>query len=95
MARCEVYGNDYDKSSTITTNGKAPVFDSFERAIHAIVPICEHCQCRVIGHGVEAGGVIYCCANPHGCPVLSPARIEPKYALWALSQFVSNLRVTW
>jgi hypothetical protein len=26
-------------------------------------PTCEHCRCRVIGHGVEAGGRIFCCAH--------------------------------
>jgi hypothetical protein len=24
--------------------------------IHAIAPTCTHCGCRIIGHGVEAGG---------------------------------------
>jgi Rieske Fe-S protein len=39
------------------------VFDSFECAIHAVAPICEHCGCRVIGHGVEAQGRIFCCVH--------------------------------
>jgi hypothetical protein len=39
------------------------VFDSFECAIHALAPGCEHCGCRVIGHGVEANGKFYCCAS--------------------------------
>ena len=63
MARCEVCGNDYDKSLTITVDGKQHIFDSFECAIHALAPRCAHCNCQVIGHGVEAGGRIYCCAN--------------------------------
>jgi hypothetical protein len=63
MARCDVCGNDYDKSFTITAQGKQHVFDSFECAIHALAPRCAHCKCQVIGHGVEAGGAIYCCAN--------------------------------
>jgi hypothetical protein len=28
-----------------------------------MAPRCVHCQCHVIGHGVEAGGAIYCCAH--------------------------------
>ena len=28
--------------------------DSFEGAIQKIAPVCEHCRCRVIGHGVNA-----------------------------------------
>lgn len=34
MARCEVCGNDYDKTG-----------------------------CRIIGHGVQAGEQMYCCAH--------------------------------
>ncbi len=63
MATCEVCGNDYDKSFEITMRGEAHVFDSFECAIHALAPKCEHCGCRVVGHGVEAEGSIYCCVH--------------------------------
>jgi len=38
MARCEVCGNDYDKSFEIMMKGKAHTFDSFECAIHALAP---------------------------------------------------------
>jgi hypothetical protein len=38
-------------------------FDSFECAIHRMAPVCEHCGCKVIGHGVQAGGSFYCCAH--------------------------------
>jgi hypothetical protein len=61
---CEVCGNSYDKAFQVTTaGGRAHVFDSFECAIQALAPSCKHCKCRVIGHGVEQGGVIYCCAH--------------------------------
>jgi hypothetical protein len=63
MARCEVCGNDYDKAFELIAAGQRHTFDSFECAIQAIAPICEHCQCRVIGHGVEVGGHFYCCAH--------------------------------
>jgi hypothetical protein len=63
MSRCEVCGNDYDKAFQLTQLGKTHTFDSFECAIHALAPRCDHCQCRVIGHGVEADGRIFCCAN--------------------------------
>ncbi len=43
--------------------GKSHVFDSFECAIHALAPACEHCGCKVIGHGLEADGSFYCCAH--------------------------------
>lgn len=38
-------------------------FDSFECAIHTLAPICACCGCRVLGHGVEGNGAIYCCAH--------------------------------
>ena len=63
MARCEVCGNDYDLSFEVITAGVSHVFDSFECAIHALAPICEHCGVRVIGHGVQADGALFCCAH--------------------------------
>lgn len=63
MARCEVCGNEYDKPIEIAMRGKNHVFDSFECAIHALAPTCAHCGCRIIGHGAEARGSMYCCAN--------------------------------
>jgi hypothetical protein len=63
MSRCEVCGNDYDKSFDVVMAGKAHTFDSFECAIHALAPLCAHCGCRVVGHGVEAGTRIFCCAH--------------------------------
>ena len=61
--RCDVCGNDYDKAFQVTRDGRTMTFDAFECAIHAMAPRCAHCDCMVIGHGVEADGVIYCCAN--------------------------------
>jgi hypothetical protein len=61
--RCEVCGNDYDKAFVVVLGGETFVFDSFECAIHRLAPVCEHCGCRVIGHGVEYRGSIFCCAH--------------------------------
>ena len=63
MARCDQCGNDYDKSFEVNMTGKTHTFDSFECAIQKLAPTCPHCGCRVIGHGVEQGEVIYCCAH--------------------------------
>ena len=60
---CEVCGNEYDKAFEVGTNGKRHVFDSFECAIQALAPRCAHCGCRVIGHGVEASGKMFCCGH--------------------------------
>lgn len=63
MAKCEVCGNDYDKAFTVTQGAESHVFDSFECAIHAMAPVCAHCECRIVGHGMEANGVFFCCAR--------------------------------
>ena len=63
MATCEVCGNQYDKAMTIEKGGESHVFDSFESSIHALAPTCDHCGCRIIGHGHEAGGQMFCCAS--------------------------------
>jgi Rieske Fe-S protein len=63
VAICEICGNDYDKAFEVVAAGARHTFDSFECAIHGIAPVCEHCGCKVIGHGVEVDGRFYCCAH--------------------------------
>jgi hypothetical protein len=63
MAICEVCGNDYYLSFQVVAAGTTHTFDSFECAIHRLAPVCEHCHCRIIGHGIEAQGTFYCCAH--------------------------------
>jgi hypothetical protein len=63
VPRCEVCGNDYDKAFDVVAQGATHTFDSFECAIHALAPICEHCGCRIIGHGIETGLRFFCCAS--------------------------------
>lgn len=58
---CEVCGNEYDKCFEVRLNGEVHVFDCFECAIHALAPKCARCGCQIIGHGVEANGVFFCC----------------------------------
>ncbi len=63
MATCAVCGNEYDKAFEIRYQGRTETFDSFECAIHLLAPTCAHCGCKIVGHGVEAGGAIFCCAH--------------------------------
>ena len=63
MAKCDVCENDYDKAFAVIMAGREYTFDSFECAIHALAPSCAHCGCKVIGHGVEQEGTIFCCAH--------------------------------
>jgi hypothetical protein len=59
--QCETCGNDYDKAFQLIKDGETHIFDSFECAIQALAPHCAMCGTRVIGHGLEAGGQIFCC----------------------------------
>jgi hypothetical protein len=63
MARCDQCGNDYDKSFQVTMASRTMTFDSFECAIQALAPTCPQCGTRIIGHGVEQNGTIFCCVH--------------------------------
>lgn len=58
---CDQCGNVYDKAFQLMALGKTYTFDCFECAIARIAPRCEHCQVRIIGHGMESGGRMFCC----------------------------------
>lgn len=61
MARCDHCGNDYDKAFQVILGGERHTFDSFECAIHKLAPTCEHCKVRIVGHGLEKDGRMFCC----------------------------------
>jgi hypothetical protein len=61
MATCDTCGNEYDKAFQILSGGKTYTFDSFECAIQKVAPVCGHCGTRIIGHGLEVTGHIFCC----------------------------------
>lgn len=49
MKTCDVCGNAYDKTFTVTRGGQSGTFDSFECATHVMAPSCAHCA-RESGH---------------------------------------------
>ena len=63
MATCEVCGNTYRKTFTVRMGEQSYVFDSFECAIHLLAPTCTNCGVRVVGHGLELDGMIFCCEH--------------------------------
>jgi hypothetical protein len=63
MGKCFTCGNEYDKAFEIILARESYTFDCFECAIHALAPACPHCHCKIIGHGVDADGVVYCSAH--------------------------------
>ncbi|MDX6461522.1 MAG: hypothetical protein QOE55_5219 [Acidobacteriaceae bacterium] len=78
MANCEICGNEYDKAFVVEAAGQRHIFDSFECAIQAMAPICEHCMCKVIGHGVEVSGHFFCCA--HCARAVTSAEVKDRVA---------------
>lgn len=63
MAICMVCHNDYDKAFEILMDNQRFTFDCFECAIQKLAPQCAHCECKIIGHGIEAKNKFYCCAH--------------------------------
>jgi hypothetical protein len=70
MAQCDGCKNDYDKAfQVLYSDGRTYTFDSFECAIHMLAPACAQCGIRVVGHGLESHGRIFCgdhCAERAG-----------------------------
>lgn len=66
MRKCDSCGNEYDKSFELTVGGRTYTFDSFECAIRAVAPLCEHCGVPIIGHGLEQNGRMFCCGHCAG-----------------------------
>jgi hypothetical protein len=63
MERCETCGNQYEAAMEIRMAGETHYFDSFECAIHRLAPRCNTCGIAIVGHGVEADGMMFCCSN--------------------------------
>ena len=62
MAQCDGCKNEYDKTFRLQySDGQTYTFDSFECAIHLLAPVCRTCGIRIIGHGLEKNGEMFCC----------------------------------
>jgi hypothetical protein len=77
---CEVCGNSYEKAfEVVLPDGSSHSFDSFECAIHLLAPICGHCGCRIVGHGLERDGAYFCgehCARQTASDLVDEASLE-------------------
>ncbi|MFF4761677.1 hypothetical protein [Streptomyces sp. NPDC001292] len=63
MAVCEVCNNDYEMAFEVRASDGVHIFDSLECAAQRIAPTCDNCDCRILGHGLQADGRFFCCAN--------------------------------
>lgn len=60
MGQCESCGNHYKNTFKVTINNASHEFDCFACAIHMLAPVCASCSVRILGPGVEEGGMTYC-----------------------------------
>ncbi|MER6999981.1 hypothetical protein [Streptomyces sp. NPDC000410] len=63
MAVCEVCQNDYELAFEVRAAGEVHIFDSIECAAQKLAPSCGNCECRILGHGLQADGQFFCCAH--------------------------------
>ncbi|PSR00473.1 MAG: hypothetical protein BRD48_00890 [Bacteroidetes bacterium QS_9_68_14] len=63
---CDTCGNEYHDVMEISEGGRTYTFDSFGCAIQKLAPTCLACGVRVMGHGTEQGGDVYCCNHCAG-----------------------------
>ncbi len=63
LKTCDTCGNHYDKTFDVIKNGRAYTFDSLECAAKLIAPKCSHCECTILGHGIEIDNKMFCCAH--------------------------------
>lgn len=80
MAACDTCGNDDADAFTITRGSDSGTFDSFECAIHAMAARCPQCGCRILGHGVNRDGALYCCEHcserANGAATTAPIEVD-------------------
>ena len=84
------------RPSSSSRIGKRYIFDSFECAIHKLAVSCDHCGCKVVGHGVEAHGR-FCrahCARELGGRRLRPGGVgDDAVSVGSLRQAPGRLRL--
>lgn len=71
---CERCGKRDGALMEIRLRGRTRIFDCFECAIHAMAPAYRHCGSRVIGHGIEGEGRIFCSAHCENAARTADAR---------------------
>ena len=89
MPVCDQCGNDYDKAFQVLQGGQTHTFDSFECAIQKLAPTCSHCQVRIVGHGLEAGGraeclgcgLLWACLSNIGRPGAKKCPLGPRQSM--------------
>jgi len=87
MGKCQTCGNQYTHSFDIIMGEMKYTFDSFECAIHLLAPQCQHCSCRVIGHGMESTSGIFCCAHCAQAAGISDVQDHSQHENKALPSF--------
>ena len=56
-------GGDSGSTHSASSRPAAPPASRRHPSIGPAFPPCNHCGCRVIGHGIEYDGAVFCCAS--------------------------------
>lgn len=65
MATCDVCGNAYRNSFTVTQGAVTGTFDSFECAIHAMAPVARTASARLSATALSATGWCTAASTAH------------------------------
>lgn len=58
--RCEVCGREQEPYFEVHLGGERHVFDSFECAVHGMMPRCGNCGGMILGPGIAVENKLYC-----------------------------------
>ena len=60
---CDTCDDEYHDAMQITKGGEQYTFDSFECPTQELAPECPTGGVRIVGHGTEHNGSVYCCSH--------------------------------
>ena len=63
MPTCVTCGNTSESIYRVSHQDREYVFDSIECLAAALAPSCEVCGLRILGHGLEISGRLFCCTQ--------------------------------
>ena len=58
---CTICDDQYGRSCRIPADDELHFMDSFECAFYTVAPRCRCCDRRIVDHGIETWGNIFCC----------------------------------
>lgn len=63
MGQCKFCGNSFEIAFSVRMGGQDYDFDSYDCAINALAPHCPRCGNKMVGHGDQSVGAVFCCSH--------------------------------